>query len=216
HPGRPGAGAAAQRERGPAMNWVALKMLTGDKAKYFGIVFGIAFAALLMAQQSSIFCGLMLNTTSQIQDLEGADIWVMDPNVRFVDDIKPLKDDDLYRVRGVEGVAWAVRLYKGIARARFDDGNFQQMILLGLDDATFVGAPREMVMGSVADLRQPDAIILDEAGFRYLWPGEPFALGRTLEMNDHRAVIVGICKARPTFQSFPIVYTRYSQALQYM
>src|SRR5262249_47694396 len=30
--------------------------------------------------------------------------------------------------------------------------------------------------------------------------------------NDRRAVIVGICKASATFQTFPIVYSRYSQA----
>ena len=30
------------------MNLVALKMLWGDKAKYLGLVFGIAFATLLM------------------------------------------------------------------------------------------------------------------------------------------------------------------------
>jgi putative ABC transport system permease protein len=32
-------------------------------------------------------------------------------------------------------------------------------------------------------------------------------------MNDRRAVLVGITKASRTFQSFPIVYTRYSQAV---
>src|SRR5262249_18930777 len=138
------------------MNWIAWKMLVGDRAKYFGIVFGVTFAALLMTQQASIFWGLMTNTTSQIRDIEGASIWVMDPNVRFVDDIKPLSDNDLYRVRGVPGVAWAVRLYKGLARARFQDGNFQQMILIGLDDSTMVGAPRDIIMGSLADLRKPD------------------------------------------------------------
>ena len=47
-------------------------MLVGDKAKYLGIVFGVSFAALLMAQQSAIFCGLMRNTTSQIRDIQGA------------------------------------------------------------------------------------------------------------------------------------------------
>jgi putative ABC transport system permease protein len=198
------------------MSWIALKMLTGDRAKYFGIVFGVTFAALLMTQQASIFWGLMSNTTSQIKDLDGADIWVMDPNVRFVDDIKPLSDDDLYRVRGVPGVAWAVRLYKGIARARFEDGNFQQMILLGLDDATMVGAPRDILLGSLADLRQPDAVIIDEAGYKYLWPDQPLELGRTFEMNDRRAVIVGVCKASPTFQTFPIVYARYSQSVLYV
>jgi putative ABC transport system permease protein len=35
-------------------------------------------------------------------------------------------------------------------------------------------------------------------------------------MNDHRAVLVGICKSSPTFQSFPIIYTAYSQATQFV
>lgn len=199
------------------MSWIALKMLLGDRAKYFGIVFGVSFAALLMTQQASIFWGLMTNTSSQILDLEGADVWVMDPNVRFIDDVKPLSDDDLYRVRGVPGVAWAVRLYKGIARARFEDGNFQQMILLGLDDATMVGFPRTMLVGDYHDLRKPDAVIMDEAGYKYLWPKDKqYQIGRTFEMNDRRAVVVGICKSRPTFQTFPIVYTRYSSAVHYV
>jgi putative ABC transport system permease protein len=136
--------------------------------------------------------------------------------VRFVDDVKPLSDVELQRVRGVDGVEWAVRLYKGQARARFPDGNFQQMILLGLDDATLVGAPRDLLLGSLADLRRPGAVIMDEAGYRYLWPGEPYRLGREFEMNDVRAVIVGVCKASPTFMTFPILYTRYSQAVQFV
>jgi putative ABC transport system permease protein len=198
------------------MNWIALKMLTGDRSKYFGIIFGVTFASLLIAQQGAIFCGLMLRTSSQIFDISGADIWVMDPGMQFVDDIKPLSDNELYRVRGVEGVKWAVRLYKGIARSRFSDGKFQQFILLGLDDATMVGAPREMVIGTLADLRKPDAVIMDEGGYKYLWPNEPVQLGRTFEMNDRRAVLVGLCKASPTFQTFPVVYTRFSQATTFV
>ena len=31
-------------------------------------------------------------------------------------------------------------------------------------------------------------------------------------MNDRLATVVGMCKLRRTFQTFPIVYTRYSQA----
>lgn len=202
------------------MNWVALKMLMGDKAKYLGIVFGVGFAALLMAQQSAIFCGLMRNTTSQIRDIQGGDVWVMDENVQFVDDTKPLSENALYRVRGVEGVRWAVRLYKGLGRARLQDGNFQQVILIGVDDATLVGAPAveqgKLLQGKLEDLRQPDAVIIDEFGWRYLWPNDPFTPGRTIEMNDKRAVIVGLCKCNPTFQTFPILYCTYSQAVRFV
>ncbi len=190
-------------------------MLIGNRGKYLGIVLGISFAALLIAQQAGIFWGLMNMTAAQIRDVRGADLWVMDPNVQFVDDIKPLSDNDMMRVRGVPGVEWAVPFYKGLARARMEDGNFQQVILLGLDDATLVGAPQEMLSGSLSDLDLPDALIMDDAGYKQLWPKEPFQPGKAFEMNDRRGVLVGICKASKTFQTFPIVYTKFTRATQY-
>jgi putative ABC transport system permease protein len=92
------------------------------------------------------------------------------------------------------------------------DGNFQQVIMIGLDDASMVGAPQTLLVGSLSDLRQPDSIIMDEAGFKQLWPDEPLHAGKVFEMNDRRAIVVGVCKSRRTFMTFPIVYTRYSQA----
>src|SRR5689334_21133849 len=35
-------------------------------------------------------------------------------------------------------------------------------------------------------------------------------------MNEHVAEIVGICYTSRTFQTFPVVYTRYSQALEFV
>jgi putative ABC transport system permease protein len=96
------------------------------------------------------------------------------------------------------------------------DGSFRQVSLLGLDDDTLVGAPTEMLLGSLSELRHPDAVIVDKAGFEYLWPGQPLTLGNTLEMNDQRAIIVGICKASPPFQTFPIMYCRYTQAMEFV
>jgi putative ABC transport system permease protein len=206
------------------MTWIALRMLTGDRTKYIAIVAGVSFAALLIAQQLSIACGLLLRTTSTIQDIADVDIFVFDPDVQFIDELKPLTENDLYRVKSVPGVAWAVRFYKGQARLKLDldrnegPGLFQQAIILGLDDDTLVGAPREIVLGSLSALREPDAVIMDVGGFKYLWPDAPLesAIGRVLEMNEHRAVIAGLCKASETFQTFPILYTRYSQAIQFV
>ncbi len=132
------------------MGWIALKMLVGDRAKFLGIVLGLTFSALLITQQGSIFCGLMLRTCGQVTDITGADLWVMDPAVRYIDDVKPMLENSLYRVRGVEGVRWAVPLYKGQARVKINPdvarGNratvIEQAILLGLDDSTLVGRRR--------------------------------------------------------------------------
>jgi putative ABC transport system permease protein len=194
------------------MNWIALKMLTGDRSKYLGLIFGVGFATVLMTQQISIFAGIMQRTASQILDVRDADIWVMDNKVRYIDEVPGLPSTDLDRVRGVPGVAWAVKMYKGQVRARLSDGNFRNVILFGLDDATLVGGPQEMITGSLADLRRADAAIIDKAGYEYMWPNEPYQLGRVFEMNDRRAVLVGVCKASAPFTSLPIIYTRYSQA----
>jgi putative ABC transport system permease protein len=215
--------------------WIALKMLVGDRAKFLGIVLGLTFAALLITQQGSIFCGLMLRTCGQITDITGADLWVMDPAVRYIDDVKPMLENNLYRIRGVEGVRWAVPLYKGQARAKINPdvalGNqrtvIEQVILLGLDDTSLVGAPPsgKVLAGNLRDLRLPDAVIVDNTRLEKLYPTEDWTeltksgnafyrrfLRRQFEMNDHRAVIVGVCEATRTFQSNPVVYTTYSRA----
>ncbi|HKY62236.1 MAG TPA: ABC transporter permease [bacterium] len=193
---------------------VALKMLTGDRAKYLGLVFGITFATLLMSQQVSIFVGLMARTASQIRDVAEADVWVMDPQAQYMEEIKPLPDRDLTRVRGVSGVQWAAPLFKGLAVIRAPGGVMQQAILMGIDDATLTGKPPKMLVGAWEDLKLPDAMIMDKAGYEFLWPGQPFQLGREVEINDRRVVIVGLCEASPPFLTFPIVYSRYSLALK--
>ena len=52
----------------------------------------------------------MTRTYSAITDLRLPDVWVMDPKVQFIDDIKPMQSTKLLNVRGVEGVEWAVPL----------------------------------------------------------------------------------------------------------
>jgi putative ABC transport system permease protein len=201
------------------MNFIALKMLVGDRAKYLGIVMGLTFASLLLTQQSGIFVGLMSRTFGFLTDTSLPGIWVMDPKVDFVDDVKPLRDTDLYRVRGVEGVEWAMPLYKGLLQARLDNGDFQSCNVIGLDDTTLIGGPPIMVKGTLADLRRTDAVIVDEVGAttklaKVLPNGRraPLQIGDTLELNDHRAVVVGICRVTRTFQSQPVIYTTYSRA----
>jgi putative ABC transport system permease protein len=203
---------------GSAMNWLALRMLTGDRAKYMALIFAISFSSFLITQQASIFGGLMNRTRSQILDVTDADIWVMDPATQYVDEVYALKDTDLERVRGVPGVRWAVPFFKGQARAKAPDGKFRLGILLGLDDASLAGAPesRKMILGSIDSLRGPDAVLIDESGYHFFFPAEPLRLGKTFEMNDHRARVVGIVDASPPFATFPVFYTRYSLALNYV
>ena len=198
------------------MNFVALRMLTGDRSKYFGLVFAIAFCTFLLENQTSIFANILKRTASQILDVTDAEVWVMDPKTEYWEQTKALKDTDLTRVRGVPGVGWAVRLYKGAPVARTLSGKFAVCFLIGLDDATLAGAPRRMLLGSWERLREPDSVVVDKAGYVLLFPGEPLELGRTLEMNDHKVTIVGISDASAPFVSLPVMHTRYSEAVNFL
>jgi putative ABC transport system permease protein len=107
------------------------------------------------------------------------------------------------------------------------DSVIEQVIVLGLDDASMVGAPRTIHVGRLEDLRRPEAVIVDRIGLRKLFPNDlPFQttepeklarfVGRELEMNDRRAIIVGVCESTRTFQTYPVVYTTYSRAKSFV
>ncbi|HZR17689.1 MAG TPA: ABC transporter permease [Verrucomicrobiae bacterium] len=198
------------------MNFIALKMLTGDRAKYLALIFAIAFSTFLLENQTSIFAGILRRTGSQIRDVTEAAIWVMDRDTEYFEQTKALKDTDLNRVRGVDGVQWAVRLFKGSPVARTLAGKFATTFCLGVDDATLTGAPRKMLLGSWERLWEPDSVVIDKAGYILLFPDEPLQLGRTLELNDHKVSIVGISDASAPFVSWPVLHTRYSLAVKFL
>jgi putative ABC transport system permease protein len=197
------------------MNFVAMQMLRRDRVKYLGLIMAVAFSTFLMSNQSSIFAGIMNRSRSQILDIQDADIWVMDPRTQYFDEVKALPDDVLYRVRGVEGVEWAVPLYKGQAIARSGDGNFRSVLLIGVDDHSLVGAPRRLLAGSIAALRQPDAVLIDYAAYAFFFPGQPVETGKTFELNDHRTTVAGVFDSSAPFNNLPVFYARYGNAIRY-
>lgn len=201
---------------------IAIKMLIGDRAKYISIILGLSFASFIISQQSAILVGIVKRTYGLVTDTSQPKIWVVDPTVQFIDDVKPLKDTDLYRVRSVEGVDWAVPFFKGTIQARLKNGTFQTCILLGFDSATFIGAPPVMLEGRLEDLRRTDAVIVNKVGAETKLASYvngqkvPLKVGDVLELNDNRAVVVGICDVTRSFQSQPVIYTTYNRATYFV
>ena len=116
------------------MTGLALKMLFGDTAKYLMLVAGLFLATFLIVQQASVFSGLMLWTTSTLKNVN-APIYVVEERVEQVNEVNPLRDTDVARVRSVSAVRWAMPLYSGIQRVRIDDGSLKTVQLLGIDSA---------------------------------------------------------------------------------
>ncbi len=200
----------------------AIKMLLGDKSKCIGILLGLTFSAFIITQQSGIFVGLMQRTYGFLQDTNQADIWVMERQVQYIDDIKPFKMTKLMQTRGINGVAWAMPLYKGLLKARLPSGAFQLCNVIGIDDATLIGGPPRMVEGSITNLRFPDGIIVNQIGAQdklavtdATGRQRPLGLGDVLELNDTRAKVVGICRTTRTFQSQPVIYTTFARAMEF-
>jgi putative ABC transport system permease protein len=194
-------------------------MLFGDTAKYLMLVVGLFFATFLIAQQSSVFCGLMLWTTATLRNVP-APIWVVESKVQQVNETNPMRDTDVGLVRSVDGVGWAMPLYSGIQRVRQPDGSFKIIQLVGIDSTTLAGAPVRMISGRLDDLRLPNTVIIDELATVRLSknPADPKAkvkVGDIFEINDIEARVVGICKAMKSFTGGPYVWTTYDRALTY-
>ena len=194
---------------------LALKMLFGDRAKYAMLVCGLTFCALLMTQQTSVFCGLLLWTTATIRNVR-VPVWVADSKVEQVNEVVPLREIELQRVRSVDGVQWAVPLFWSILQARLPDGTFQAVQLTGLDSATLVGRPGRIREGNIEDLRLPNAVIVDQVAIsKFRKRGIQLHIGSTFEINDKEARVVAICETERSFLGQPYVFTTYSRALEY-
>jgi putative ABC transport system permease protein len=198
------------------MNWVAIRMLTGDRVKFLGLVFGIAFSTLLITQQLTIFVNLLMRGASAVYDVPTANIWVMDPVGRTTDVTLPMPSTALDKVRGVPGVSYAVPMLRSGATIRTPEGNVEGVTVVGLDDATLIGLPRKILEGNRQDLSAPDSVFIDDVGARKLFGKSSGIIGTRLELNDRRAIIAGVVEATPTFTSGVILFTRYSNALNFV
>lgn len=191
---------------------IAMRMLFGDRTKYVTLVLGLAFAALLMNQQGAIFLGLLTQATGPLQNVTQPDLWVTDPDTPWIAEYRSLEDRKLARVRSVPGVEWAEPFFSNYAVCELANGSFKKLQMIGLARSTLVGRPPEMVEGRIEDLWIPDAIVVERSSMAMLGGAR---VGDVLKINDRRAVIVGVCKARKGFESNAIIYTTFDRAVDY-
>jgi putative ABC transport system permease protein len=209
---------------------VALKMLTGNRAKYAGLLFGITFTSFLVTFALSYFAGFMTRGFALVSENPEADVWVMDPAVNSTEHTTNLPSSVLARVRSIKGVQSAVPLALGSAEVRFPNGEFQTFQVIGVDGPTLAGLPplRDSVARSV--LRTPDAAVVDAGGTEGKlqtpllradqWPRHPklnvptrrLRAGDVVLVNDHRVRIAGLARALPRYPPRPLLYTTYANA----
>ena len=192
---------------------IAYKLLANDRAKFTALVVGITFAVFLMVQMTSMFAGVLNRSSATVYNI-GASVWVMDPAVQTVANSIPLPDYVLDEVRSMPGVKFAVPFYSGGGLVKMADGTYQAVTIIGLDDDTLFGRPL-MLKGKIEDIYGENGFIAVKDS-EYAKLGNP-GVGAELEINDHRARIVGVAKvASNGLFGVPTLYTTYKRALQYL
>lgn len=196
----------------------AIKMLIGSKASCIGVIFGIFLATLLISQQSAIFLGLVSRSYRLVTDIPSPNVWVIDPATESDQKVRGMPEGYLDLVRSIPGIDWAVPINVIDIPLATNSGIFHICQLYGIDDVSLVGAPRDILEGSILDLRRQGAVILDVysangslAKVERNGTKIPIKLGDSFEINSHRAVVVGICKITQGFYPQPIVFTTFSQ-----
>ncbi len=200
------------------MTSLAFKMLIGNKASFIGVIFGIFLATLLISQQSAIFLGLVSRSYRTLTDIPSPNIWIMDPATESDERVRGMPEGNLDIVRSTPNVQWAAPINVTHMPLITEAGVFQIAQLYGIDEATLIGAPAHMVEGNVRDLRREGGIIVDvysaNGALATILPDGtkvPLRIGDELEINNFRAVVVGICKITQGFYPQPIIFTTLSE-----
>jgi len=192
---------------------LAYKLLVNDKAKFTALIVGITFAVFLMVQMMAMFAGILNRASATVLNV-GASMWVMDPAVQTVANTIGMPDYVLDAVKSMQGVSYAVPFYSGGALVKLNDGTYQAVTVVGLDDTTLFGRP-PLLQGRIEDVYGENAfIVVKDTEYRKL---ENPPVGAEFEVNDNRGVIVGIAEvSSQSLFGVPTLYTTYNRALQYL
>jgi putative ABC transport system permease protein len=192
---------------------IGFKLLVNDKTKFYALLMGITFAVFLMMQMTAMFAGILNRAYSTVTNI-GASMWVMDPGVNTPTSAIPMPNYVLDAVRSMDGVSYAVPLFIGGTLAKLNNGIYQSVTVVGLDDESLFGRPL-LEQGNITDIYADNTFfVVHDAEFNKLKNPK---IGTSFELNDHRATIVGIARvASNGLNGVPTLYTTYNRAIEYL
>jgi len=192
---------------------IGFKLLVNDKTKFSALLIGITFAVFLMMQMTAMFAGILNRSSSTVTNI-GASMWIMDKGVNTPTTAIPLPNYVLDAVRSMDGVSYAVPIFVGGTLAKLNDGTYQSVTVIGMDDESLFGRP-ELLEGNIKDIYADNTfIVVKDAEFSKLKNPK---IGTSFELNDHRATVVGIARvASNGLNGVPTLYTTYNRAIEYL
>ncbi len=193
----------------PGTSLLAWRNLTHERGRFVITLIGIVFSVVLMGVQLGLLLGFT-QTTSGLIDHSDADLWITPSGTTNVD----ISGTQATRWRQVAlatpGVVAADLYLVQFAFWKRPDGSAESSAVVGFNLATLRGKPWNIVAGSIDDLQQDDAVMIDEL---YKEKLGITALNQTVEINGRRVRIVGFTRGIRTFTQSPYVFTTYRNAL---
>ncbi len=190
---------------------LARRNLLYDRVRLAVTLTGIVFAVVLIVVELGLFVGFTV-TTSNVIDHSGADLWVTSKHVPYIELGVPFSERKLYQVKAVPGVADAEKFILRWTQWKRADGRTESVQIVGFNPDRPLGGPWNLVEGSVADLKQPDAIIIDEIYRNKLGVERT---GQVFEISGYRARLVGFTRGIRAFTTSPHVFTTFKNAQDY-
>lgn len=170
------------------MAGVGWSMMFRDRLKLLGTLFGVVFSVVFACFQMGTCLALVDKNETFVANTE-ADLWVMSPSVKQLQAGTPLSDLDRARASGTAGVAWVEPLLVRGAQVKLPSGGSEAVTLVGTRAPRFAGGPFHVVAGSIARLREPGALFVEDAQREKLGGA---GLGDEREVNGRAARIVGL------------------------
>jgi putative ABC transport system permease protein len=187
---------------------LAWRNLAHDRSRLAVVITGVAFAVMLMAIQLSLLFGFA-DTAAGIISHSGADLWICGRGTKNVDQAAEIPARRQFEAMEVPGVAWADKYIVHFAVLRRPNGGTEFIVLVGYNVSRGLGGPWNLVEGSIDDLKRPDGIIVDDLYAEKLGISH---IGQTVEINDHRARVVGITHGIRTFVQSPYIFSSFETA----
>jgi putative ABC transport system permease protein len=187
---------------------LAWRNLVHDRSRLLVAVVGIAFAVQLMAIQLSLLLGFA-QTASGLIDHSGADLWIAGRGTKNVDQSAELPARRRFEAMEVPGVVSADKYIVQFTVMRRPDGGTEYVIIVGFNILNGIGGPWNLIQGSIDDLKLPGGIIVDDLYCNRLGITH---IGQIVEINNHRAKVVGITHGIRTFAQSPYIFASFDTA----
>lgn len=193
------------------MRTLAWRNLVHDKVRLAVTVTGIVFAVVLIVVELGLFLGFT-TTTSSLIDRSNADIWITAPRVPYIEQGVPFSERKLTTVLATPGVKTASKYVAQFTQWKRPDGQQESVQVVGVDLGSGLGLPWNLVVGTLDDLRKPDAVFVDEMYREKLGVER---IGQVVEIRGRRARVAGFTRGIRAFTTSPYVFTTFKNALDY-